>query len=363
MMNKFFSPIFGLIALVLIAENLGLTVSAQTPPPQTTCSGSGCAAMSQAELFIKAFGGSKGFKTLELALNEEARNAFYGIDATIVEVEKGRLSPEDGARIIENHKSHLREIIDSKTTDVMFVAVNGQVSDIPAISKHLGALLSVARQDQFAGREELAQHTQKQLMRIFNTFLQRFAETCEQQSFPVETALELEQQSEILETGISVIHCANRKFSAELNSQGVKYRFETCTNSSREAVWKLKISGRVVGEGKGYGSIWQAKVVFQDWEDDPQGTMVITDKKLEVKEESVKIPNDAGPNAKPNGRASAPVPPNQRQPQVNFLYLRMTTILLIGTRGYVADDGGPVVEAEIKREDKPCNPVTGSSFN
>lgn len=88
--------------------------------------------------------------------------------------------------------------------------------------------------------------------------------------------------------------------------------------------------------------------------------MEITEEEIEEKEESVKIPDDAGPNAKPNGWASASIPnPPPRLKKVKFLKLRISTIILTGERGYSGWGHGPWAEAEIKREDdKPCSPVT-----
>jgi hypothetical protein len=224
------------------------------------------------------------------------------------------------------------------------------------------------------GREELAQEAQAVMVKVLVTFSQEFARTCEQQSFPVETALVLERQNLILATGISLTHCMNRKFSAELSSQGVSYYFETCSNLSPQWAWNLKISGRVTGEGKGRFdgengfNRWNANTVYQGWKAKPWGEMNIIEEEIEVKEESVKIPNDAGPNAKPNGWASAPIPtPPPRSKKVKFLKMRINTILLRGGYDFDGIDAGPMMETEITREDKPCNPVTDgyvqSDFN
>jgi hypothetical protein len=369
MMNKFIKSALGSFGKIFFVLNFVLMVSTQaqdqqaTPAPTpSTCKGQGCAAMSRAELFIKSFassGNSKGLRTNDLEQEEKIKNDFYGIDATRREVEAGRLSKEQGDADIETYMKTIRAYVNDQADKAVSRAGNGQASDIPLISKALGKILTVARQDALMGREELAQHAQEQMVKVLTTFSQQFANTCEQQSFPVVTALELERQNELMGTGISVRHCANRKFSAELSSQGVNYRFESCSNLSLLTVWDVKISGRVVGEGKGWSGGWEAETVFRGFKDDSHGAMGIVEEEIEEKEESVRIPNDAGPLAKPNGWASAPIPktpPHLKKMQ--FLKLRITTVHLIGDRGFFAS-GGPWAEAEIKREDdKPCSPLT-----
>lgn len=332
-----------------------LTIQGQ-PQATSSCTGVGCAALSQAELFIKALGGKKGLKTIDLALNEEARLAFYGIDATIVEVEKGRLSNEDGARIIENHKSRLRNIIDSKTTEAMFAAVGGQVSDIPAISKHLGTLLSIARQDQFFGREELAQQSQKQMMTVLTTFSQRFAETCDQQNFPVETALVLNRQNELMGTGVSVERCFQRMVTANFSDSGVTYSFEGCSSLTEDVDWDLKISGPIVGTGKGSSSIWQASFTYKGQKfEDVVGKLGTYTKEIEVTEEPPKVPADAGPQAKPNGRPPASVPEPPATKKKDVFKMRITAAFAEYKGQFYGGTGdGKWLETEVKREPKPC---------
>lgn len=93
--------------MVLSASVLAVTASAQNSeqvPP---------AGVSRADLFIASFGPSaseQSLRTSELEMREQVRLAFYGIDATRVEVEKGRLSPSEGDRIVDSFQQTLRNV-------------------------------------------------------------------------------------------------------------------------------------------------------------------------------------------------------------------------------------------------------------
>ncbi len=362
MANKSFRTVLGLLALLAAFTLLAFS---QTPDqkPRNTCRGAGCGAMSRAELFLKTFyssGNSKGLRTSEIQAQNLVINAFFGIDATMREVEAGRLSKKQGDEDIETYIKHIRGYIDSQSKDAMVIAVGGQVSDLLAMNKPLGGLLSVARQDAFIGREEVALKAQQYAIEVLTTFSQKFAETCEQQSFPVEIALELQRQNELMGTGVSVTHCANRKYTADFNDLGLKYHLETCSGISLP-VWNETISGHV-GEGSEGGDVhWEEKIVYDETLE-AAGTMKITVKEIEEKEETVKVPNDAGPNAKPNGWASAPIPdtPARHYKRMLFMKIRKLPLSSFGKDGVRVEMLGnePWMEAEIKSENKPCSPVT-----
>lgn len=358
MMNKFFSSVLGKVFFIL---NLFLITNAQTQEPQATqtCTGAGCAAMSRAELFIKTFGGSKGLRTSQLEQEEQVRLAFYGIDATRVEVEAGRLTKEEGEFIIDGHEQVIRDYVHDKGNEAKITAASGQISDIPTINRTMGKLLSVARQDALMGHEELAQRAQAEMVTTLTTFSQKFSDTCQEQKYSVETALALERQNALMGTGISLEHCQRRKASVELTSQGVRYQFETCNDLFHfTKKWDLKLSGRVVGEGKGESGSWEAKFLWKGIKTEMGGEMDIFDEEVEVQDESVNIPDDRGPHGKPNGWVSAPVPNlPPRQKKIQVLKMRIAPLFLIGDRAIQGNHTEGWIEAEIKRDD-PCNPVT-----
>lgn len=354
--------IFCVVAVILVFIPLGII--AQTPEPTATpCMDLVCAGVSQADLFLRAFSGNKdGLVTIPVGQEQQIRLAFYGIDATYVEIEKGRLTESEGKIIIDRYKQTIDAYVTNRGLKAIEKAQSGQYSDFSAISELLGPLLTVARDDKLKNHEELAKNAQKQMVKVLTTFSKKFAETCQDQSFPVGAAIGLGRQNEMLGTNISLNKCMTRKFTADLSSQGVNYHLESCSDLFNSFVWDVKISGRVVGEGKVTGNKrWEADVIFQGRENHSTGNIDFVKEIIEENKEDIKAPNDAGPNAKPNGWASAPVPnPQLARLRIPKDKLRMTTIVLTGERGFEGFTGhlNSWVEAEIIKDDKPCSPVT-----
>ena len=357
--------------------------SAQSQPgrPNSRCTGPGCGAMSYADLFIASFGASGSSQSLRAPLREQeekVKNAFYGIDATRMQVETGRLTPGEGEFIADGHRQVIRDYIDSLGTEAKLLAISGRASDVPSLTRLLSGLLTIARHDALVGREELAAKAMDTMIYTLNTFSQQFAATCDGQSFPEELPFQLERQLLMLGTGTSVLHCARRKAVADVSSQGVNYHLETCTEAglSRRArsllgldgeQWTLEISGRVAGNGTAsnlHGGLpirpllqgrWQAAVVWRGQKLQPEGNMEIIEEIIADEERPAAVPNDAGPLARPNLRPPAPVPvPNSTLPKSRTLQkLRITTIRLDGGGFYTL---GPWAESEIKMQpvDRPC---------
>jgi len=352
-----------LSSVFVVMATLGGFGVAQTPKPKSSCLGSGCDAMSRADLFIKTFassGDSKGLRTSQLEQEEQVRLAFYGIDSTRLQIERGKLTENEGNFIIDGHEKVIRNYVHDKTNDAMIKAATGQATDIPTINKSLGGLLSVARQDALLGHEALAMQAQEKMVKVLTTFSQQFAETCQQQTFPIELPLVLERQNLMMGTGISLTHCMNRKVSAELSKLGVQYRFETCSGISDlysllQEKWDLKLSGRVVGNGVAEKEWWEAKFLFEGHQVEMGGQMKIFTQEVEIKEESVKIPEDAGPNARSNGRPSAPMPKLPQEPKKGQVLKIGIAPLYFWNRGVSGDASDAWIEGEAKRENKPCN--------
>ena len=159
MANKFFRSMLGLFGVIMGFTLIGIS---QTPDrqPGDSCRGSGCGAMSRAELFLKTFassGDSKGLRTSDLEQEEKVKLAFYGIDATRLQIEQGKLTEQEGSFIIDGHEQVIRDYVHDKSGEATIRAASGRISDIPSITKNLSGVLNVARQDALMGREELAQ--------------------------------------------------------------------------------------------------------------------------------------------------------------------------------------------------------------
>jgi hypothetical protein len=360
-------PFRTLVSFTLFVLAVAPAMFSQTEdkPAYSPCSGPQCKGVSKADLFIRAFsssGGSKSLRTSQLEQEEQVRLAFYGIDATRAEVSAGRLSEKDGQFIIDGHERVIRNYIHDKTNDAKIAAAAGQVSDIPGIRTGLGKLLSVARQDALMGREELAQAAQQSMVTVLRTFSEAFASTCQKQTFPLETAVELDRQISLMGLDINIDHCMTREFTSDFSRQGVQYHFETCSDSTHlPEKWKLKLSGRVAGEGKGEKGFWTAKFLWKGIKTEMGGEMEINLDEVTVDEEPAKVPNDAGPKARPNNWPSAPVPPPlPKMRKIQVVTMQVAPLLLIGDRAITGNDTDNSLSTEVKRKDQPCSPVTAS---
>ncbi len=366
-----------IFVLVAVIVAFTLTSSSQTPesqvtpipsPTPPTCTGSGCESLSKANLFLKTFapkGKLQGLTISQIEGEERVRLAFAAIDFMRKEIAAGKYTETRGKEIIDGYKDMIRDYIDARANEALPRASQGLVSDMPLIAKALGKLLNVARQDMFKGHEESAQHAMEQVSKVFRTFSTAFKNTCKEQSYPIEVALGLARQNELLGTSIDVTPCAKRKYSAELSNQGVNYHFETCSDLSI-LIWKLTISGKVEGNGEADNGGWEADVTYQGYKNHPTGEIEVFEEEIEEKEETVKILDDVGPDAEPNGWTQAPVPKPFHPPRKLLPKFRMTTIVLKGEHGFWGwtsnnapwGDNPKWAEAEIKYDDKPCDPVT-----
>lgn len=326
--------------------------------------------MSRAELFIASFGsagGEQGLRSGELEMREQVRLAFYGIDATRVDVERGRLSPQDGERIIDSFEQTLRNYVHDHANDALVVASTGQAHDVPAIARTLGTLLGVARQDALLGREEIAMEAQRKMVQVLRSFSENFAATCDQQTFPAELALAIARQNEMLGTGIDVTHCAKRRLTATIDHRQVKYRWENCSVDGG-GTWKATLSGFLAGEAEvtgfnppaddgGEGLLEVStrvegrsryRGVTDDWT--LKVELRITGR-TEAPPSPAVAPNDAGPHARPNGWPQAPVPEVPSRHFIKVGTLRHEAIYVVGDGYYPTPEW---VEGPIHLEDKPC---------
>lgn len=331
--------------------------------------------VSRADLFIAAFGPSsnnKALRTSALEMQEQVRLAFYAIDSTRAQMAAGMLSEDVGNRAIDGFETTIRNYVQDHSNDALIKASLGQAADIPAIARVLSGVVSVARQDSLMGREALAQQAQAQLTRVLTTFSQKFSDTCQQQSFPVEVALGLQRQNDMMGTGISLSHCAYRKYSADISSQGVQYHFEACT-AFGEGEWDLTIAGNVsfkIGKAtarlmtNGWvpaSGVWEVQVTSRlGYTDDLGGSVDLVSEEVEETPAPAAAPNDAGPLARPNHWPKAS-PSSGRSPlpqKITIQKLRMETIDIIPGRGGPGYNGtGRWAEAEIRRGlDQACTP-------
>jgi len=359
-------PILALAVLLL--SSFAPVAGAQGPPAALQRTG-----LSHADLFIASFGpagGDRGLRTGELEMREQVRLAFYGIDATRLEVERGRLTEEEGQRIIDTYEDTLRNFVHDQSNEAWILAGSGQASDIPRIARSLGGLLGVARQDALMGREDVAMEAQAKMIHVLRTFSQRFADTCDQQTFKAEVALAIERQNQMLGTGIDVTHCAERRLTATLEHRRVRYDWENCSIDGG-GDWKVKLSGFLSGEGRvtgvGIGRDGRAedllevttrvegpsirgrhKGIEDHW---TLGFELRVTGRKEEPASPPAAPDDAGPNARPNHWPRASVPAVSVPESFAVGTLRMEAIHVVGD-GYFPEPDW--VESQIVQEERPC---------
>lgn len=348
---------------VLATTLLGMAPPLAAQAPQTT-------PFSRAALFMKAFGPSPHATELRASgIRDEMQieSAFHGIDRTRAQMAAGELTEEQGISTIETFEGTIREYVRQRSNIALAKASGGRASDMPAIARELGPLLSIARQDALLGHESVAQQAQAQMMKILTTFSQKFAETCEQQNFPIELALGLQRQNLMLGTGIDVWHCGGRKVTVDGSRLGVNYHFETCTLRG-DGEWDITLSGRVTGKAKGSlhtsmskgTGMWEAdNLVFRGERAEASGELVLAKQDVLEQDTPAAAPKVPGSSARPNGRPQEPLPPvfHPIPRSVTLRVLRFTTITLRGSRGY---HGSPEpdswVEGEVIRGEEPCRP-------
>ena len=157
------------------------------------------------------------------------------------------------------------------------------------------------------------------------------------------------------------------------------YRWENCSIDGG-GVWKVTLSGFLSGQGesdpvgvgrdgRGEGNVelttrvegpaihGRYDGVTDDW------TLALELRvtgRSETPGSTAAVPNDAGPNARPNGWPQAPVPEVGPQPMsFEVGTLRMQAINVIGD-GYIGTDW---VEGPIHLEERPCrSEAAGSGF-
>jgi hypothetical protein len=366
----------GLLLITLV----GL-LGAEDPAP---VSPSRCPRPSRAELFLRSFAppaNSDDMRATTIEQDEQVYLAFGMIDfiqhhpsqPAATKVGEGRSgddgSPELDAERIAGFLQTIRDYDNTKTRFAVALASLGRASDAEAIGRDLSTALSIGRQDGLMGHEELAFEAQKMMQKAVTDFSAAFAKDCKNQSFDTEFVFSMERKNELLGTNISVIHCAQRKYIADLDSQGVHYHFETCTIYGAEP-WKLTVSGLVTGSGKGTPTytddndndgFWSADTVFQGYSDSLSGSLRVTYETKQPPAPSSSPPNPPSPTAQPNNcpQEKPPALPPLQAIVVRKLAIR-PIIIETGPSGKLGYYGGwhkgAWLETEIKTaENKPCD--------
>jgi hypothetical protein len=170
-------------------------------------------------------------------------------------------------------------------------------------------------------------------------------------------ALKLELQNYLMETGVSVLHCAKRLVTVDISSLGVNYHVEGCA-LDEWARLELTISGKATGKGKASFNLWHAEVDIAGNEFESQGHMQLVTAPVVVPP-SASPPNDPGPHARPTGLPAAPLPQPSLPEVKRIQKLRITTLVRLGpyaVSGWAGATPGIAVwaEGEVIQDSRPC---------
>jgi hypothetical protein len=164
-------------------------------------------------------------RSLELQA-EQVKLASYGISSTCQQYLAGKLEKEVADRALSGYEQTIANFLHDVGNEALLTASRGQVSDIGAIRKTLTDIGTTGRQAALLGEDELAEQSRKKLNDALVSFSRTFVDqSCWEQVFDDELPYNLQRQNEMLGTGIDVLPCAQRRFSA----QASVLTFESCT--------------------------------------------------------------------------------------------------------------------------------------
>jgi hypothetical protein len=212
---------------------------------------------SRADLFIKTFGpqsNSTSLRASELEQQVQVRLAFYGIDSNRAQMARGTLDQETGNRSIEGFEQTIRNYIHDSGNEALVLANQGRISDVPTIREPLAALLTIARQDNLMGHEELAKEAQEKMLKTLTDFSLKFSKTCYDQPLDPDFVRDLQNQNDTFKTGIDVTPCAKRRHTFGFEGEGVYGEEWTNCSTSGNGKWVIKAFGSIAS-GSGEGTV------------------------------------------------------------------------------------------------------------
>ncbi|HYC31578.1 MAG TPA: hypothetical protein VEB59_04770 [Gemmatimonadales bacterium] len=157
---------------------------------------------------------------------EQAKVAFYSIGTTRGKYRAGTLSREDADLTFSGDEQRIADFLHELENETSVLAASAQVADLEKIRASLTTTGAVGRQAGLLGEDGLAEAARKQMVQTLVTFSGAFVEaTCWDQVFDDELPLSIHRQNEMLDTGIDVRSCAQRRFRAFVSP----LTFASCT--------------------------------------------------------------------------------------------------------------------------------------
>jgi hypothetical protein len=164
-------------------------------------------------------------RSLELQA-EQVKLAFYGISSTCEQYLAGKIEKDDADLSLSGFEQTISDFLHDVGNDALLLAAKGQVSDMNAIRSTLTDIGAAGRQAALLGEDDLAEQSRQKLVKALVSFSSTFVEqSCWDQSFDDDLPYSIQHQNELLGTGIDVLPCAKRRFTA----RPAMLTFESCT--------------------------------------------------------------------------------------------------------------------------------------
>ena len=189
-------------------------------------------------------------KSLKLQA-EQVSLAYYGISSTCEQYLAGKVARDDADRSLSGFEQTIHDFLHDLGNQALSLAAKGQVSDINAIRGTMTDMAAAGRQAALFGEDALAEESRQKLVETLESFSKTFVEqSCWDQSFDDDLPFSIQRQNEILGTGLDVIPCAQRRFTAQ---SGI-LTFESCTVrgvGDWRVLWNMAAPGTTGGRGSG----------------------------------------------------------------------------------------------------------------
>ncbi len=164
-------------------------------------------------------------KSLELQA-EQVKLALYAIGSTCEQYLAGKIEKTDADRSLSGFEQTISDFVHDVGNETVLLAAKAQVSDIDAIRSGLTTIGTTGRQAALLGEDGLADQSQQRMVKALTGFSSAFVgQTCWDQVFSDDLPFSIQQQNEIVGTGIDVRPCAQRRFTARVEN----FTFESCT--------------------------------------------------------------------------------------------------------------------------------------
>jgi hypothetical protein len=187
-------------------------------------------------------------KSLELEA-EQVKLALFSIGATCEQYLAGKMEKDDADRSLSGYEQTYADFIHDLGNDAIVLSARGQVSDLSALRSILTTIGTASRQAAVLGEEKLALQSWQAMVKVLVEWSSAFVkESCWDQAFSDDLPFAINQQHEILGTGIDVRPCAQRRFTASVEN----FTFESCTIRG-VGDWRVSWNFGLVGSG-GTGS-------------------------------------------------------------------------------------------------------------